>query len=189
MTIAITKTATVATSPDDRRQRQPVPAHRHVERHAVRPGEVRRCDAEPQDGELRRREREQDAEAEQAREEDHRVRGQRSTTTSSAIAITAAATIDCGAMCVLPAEAAEDTRQHPVLAQRVREPAEARHRRRDAGEQDQRARDADDRTHHRDDAEPMWPCSASAMPISGALSHVVPSAVVPFSTGYADRPM
>ena len=81
--------------------------------------------AQPEHGELRRREGEQHAERVEAREEDDVVRQRRVVAITSAIEITAAATIACGETSVRRFSRPKLARQLPVLAERVREPREA----------------------------------------------------------------
>ncbi len=125
---------------DDRRQRQLLPANAHVERHAVGPWQVRRRHAQPQHRHLGGDEGEQDAEAEQAGEEDHRVAGSRVDDDEERDRDGDGGHDRLRRDVSAPAEAPERARQHPVLAERVREPPDPGDGGRDAREQDQRAR-------------------------------------------------
>src|ERR671934_1297447 len=113
------------------------------ERDAIRAPPLRLAVAELDHRELRRGEREQDAEAEQAREEEDRMR--------EPLRRDQPRDRDHGRgddrlrrYERARVEPAELSRELSVLAERVREPAEARNRRRRRGEQDQRAGQADE---------------------------------------------
>ena len=127
---------------DDRRERDLRAADADVQRHAIGPLERGLVDPKLDHSQLGGGEREQHAEGEERGEEGDVVveerrpdrerggeRGRRGDRLRGDVRAAAQ-----------PAEAA---RQLPVLAERVREPAEAGDRRRDRDEQDQRAGDAD----------------------------------------------
>ena len=138
-----TQITKVSGAPTSAATREPVPANGHVRAREVRPREIGLAHAQPNDGELGRRERDEDAERVEAREErgvavgaelghedehDREPGRQRDRLARN----------DCAAL-----EPRELARKRAVLRERVREPGDPRERGRRGSDEDEDARDPD----------------------------------------------
>ena len=130
--------------PDDRRNRDIRAGDADIPGHAIWPLERRGREPEPYDGELRGAECEQDAEAEERRQEGDLVVGYGRDRDQAARGEDDDRRERRGRDECAPAQPAERARQHPVLAERIREAPEPGHGCRRGGQEDERARDADE---------------------------------------------